>query len=318
VNILNLHYLINRKIALQLPQQTDAWDIFISAYNDSERVLKVFDQINAIKKYWIVLPEYNYPSDQLSGAQNVITFLPGSSEAEVVLAFAEAIGVETLCKSKLCIDITGLMRPHILYLVRYLFDHGVKSFDMIYTEPAHYARKENTTFSNEEIESVRQVIGFEGIHDDEMGNDILIMGVGYDHALISRVVNDKDSAKLIQLLSLPSLSADMYQESILRLDKTDSTFDPNMDDRIFFAPANNPFVVASELSDKYKEIRSRGVITNTYLCPLATKPQALGFALFYLNELIGTPSSILFPFSRFYEKETSKGVGRTWQYEINI
>lgn len=315
---MNLHYLINRKVALQLPQQAVVWDIFISAYNDSDRVRKVFEQISAKKKYWIVLPEYNYPSDQPSGIQNVITFMPGSSEADVVLAFAEAIGVEALCKGKLCIDITGLMRPHILYLVRYLFDHRVKSFDMIYTEPAHYARKENTKFSNEEIESVRQVIGFEGMHDDEMGNDILIMGVGYDHALISRVVNDKDGAKLIQLLSLPSLSADMYQESILRLDKTDSTFDPNMDDRVFFAPANDPFVVASELSDKYKEILSRGTITNTYLCPLATKPQALGFALFYLAELIGTPSSIIFPFARFYDKETSKGVGRTWQYEINL
>jgi hypothetical protein len=315
---LNLHYLLNRKSVLDFAQPSPSWDIFVSAYNDSDRVRAVFDKIPAAEKYWAVLPEYEYTDEECADLQNTIRFQEAGNEAEVILTMAEAIGPEALRARSLCIDITGFMRPHILYLMRYLFDQGITKFDMVYTEPAHYRRKEYTTFSNEEIDAVRQVIGFEGVHDDEMRGDILIVGVGYDHALISRVVNDKDSSKLIQLLSLPSLSADMYQESILRLDRTGSTFDANMDDRVFFAPADDPFVVASELSEKFSDIRSRSSVTNVYLCPLATKPQALGFALFYLNELLDEPASVIFPFAKSYDRETSKGIGRTWRYEITL
>ena len=58
------------------------------------------------------------------------------------------------------------------------------------------------------------------------------------------------------------------------------------------------------------------VLDSSDLSPLATKPQALGFALFYLQELLDQPASVLFPFSRRYERETSNGVGRVWSYEI--
>jgi hypothetical protein len=89
----------------------------------------------------------------------------------------------------------------------------------------------------------------------------------------------------------------------------------SIDEHIFFAPANDPFVVASELSKKLKQLRLCSV-DNIYLSPLATKPQTLGFALFYLNELINEPASVVFPFSSSYYRETSKGVGRTWLYEV--
>lgn len=314
---MKLEYLANRKSVLNLSGEMEmGWDVFISAFNDSQRVQSVFPRFPAKIKRWVVLPEYNYTSDELVDLMDPIVMSDDSNEADVVLAVAKNVD---LLSGRICVDMTGFMRPHILYLVRYLFDQGVKEFDVVYTEPEHYSRKENTRFSNEQIESVRQVIGYEGMHIDEMTGDVLVVGVGYDHALVSRVVNDKDGSSVIQLLSLPSLSADMYQESILRLDKTGSNFSQDLDERIFFAPANDPFVIAAELSTKLQEVKSRGQMSNLYLCPLATKPQALGFALFYLRELDGTsPSSIIFPFAKRYERETGKGVGRTWLYEVGL
>jgi hypothetical protein len=91
-----------------------------------------------------------------------------------------------------------------------------------------------------------------------------------------------------------------------------------MADRVFFALANDPFVVATELSDKLHELRARNSVDNIYLSPLATKPQTLGFALFYILELRNQPASIIFPFSTSYSRETSAGVGRTWCYEIRL
>lgn len=315
---MNLRYLLNRKFAVAFAQPNiPSWDIFLSAYNSSERVKKAFEEIVAPKKYWVVLPEYGYEEDEYPEHTDVIPFLEGN-EADIILKLIkEHIGVDVLLKKTLCIDITGFMRPHILFLVQYLHSIGVTSFDMVYTEPAQYGRKEDTKFSRD-VHAVRQVAGFEGAHIDEIANDILIVGVGYDDELISRVVNEKDGAKLFQLRSLPSLSADMYQESILRLDKTPLADNPDMEDRVFFAPANDPFVVATELSDKLQQLRARKLVDNIYLSPLATKPQTLGFALFYLTELQNQPASIIFPFSTSYSKETSAGVGRTWCYEIRF
>jgi hypothetical protein len=315
---MNLHYLKSRKSLLHPLKSIANWDLYISAYDDSDRVKGIFDVFPADQKFWLALPEYGYSEEEVAGLTNCVRFASESSEADVIHQFMDVVGTEDLIEKRICVDITGFMRPHILFLVKFFHSLGIYRFDMIYTEPERYSSKENTSFSSEEILSVRQVHGFEGIHTDEMSDDILIVGVGYDDALISRIINDKDGAKVIQLLSLPSLSADMYQESVLRLDKTGASANDGLDDRVFFAPANDPFVVASELSGKIAELRQNDGLTNLYLCPLATKPQTLGFALCYMHELIGSAASILFPFSRLYGRETSIGVGRTWLYEVEL
>jgi hypothetical protein len=312
---MKLRYLMHRRSLLDLSDSAPEWDVFISAYNDSERVKSIFTKIRSTVKRWVVIPEYRYVPVEYASLQDPITFADDLiSEADVIHGIADSIGIDNLRNARLCIDITGFMRPQILYMMRFLSNHGIKSFSMVYSEPAHYARRENTQFSDEAVSAVRQVIGFEGLHDDNMNHDCLIIGIGYDHALVSHVIDDRDSARQIKLLSLPSLSADMYQESILRLDRIDQALEHDA----IFAPANDPFVVATELSEKFAEIQARGEFTNLYLSPLATKPQTLGFALFYLSELEGKPASIIFPFSRSYARETSKGIGRTWCYGIRI
>jgi hypothetical protein len=312
---MNLRYLKSAKAIVDFDSDVPMWDVFVSAYNESDRVRVAFEKIRAKSKLWILLPEYGYTQAEIAHLDNPVICAEGDSESVVVKKLFDAIGLEKIRNEQICIDITGFMRPQIMFMVKLLQEHNVRKFAMAYTEPERYSRQEHTTFSNEEITTVRQVHGFEGLHADDMSDDLLVVGIGYDDALISRVVNDKDSARLVQMLSLPSLSADMYQESILRLDRTGAS---TADSKVFFAPANDPFVVASELSDKYSELLSGHRVSNLYLCPLATKPQALGFSLFYLSELQGNSASIVFPFSRRYERETSSGIGRTWLYRVEI
>src|ERR1044072_22420 len=40
--------------------RTYQWDIFVSAYNSSERVRLVFDKVTAARKYWLMHQEYQY------------------------------------------------------------------------------------------------------------------------------------------------------------------------------------------------------------------------------------------------------------------
>lgn len=313
----SIRYFVDSKRSLDLENNNIApWDIFISAFNDSERIRIVFEKISAHRKYWLNLPEYQYTSDELPDSGEFLSS-DNTNEADFIINTLGKIDEFNYPKSRICIDITGLMRPHILFILKYLKNRKVDQIDMLYTEPLHYEKKAETKFTLDNVYEVRQVAGYEGVHSSEMSNDILIIGAGYDHELISRVVLDKDNARLVMLQSLPSLSADMYHESILRLDRV-SSFGRNrlIEDGLYFSSANDPYITAAVLSEAYTTLSRQKKITNLYLSPLATKPQALGFGLFFISELENQPASIIFPFSKSYSRATSTGIGRSWIYPV--
>lgn len=310
-----MHYFIDAKAAVEDPAGLPH-DIFLSAYNESARVREVFSAVAVATKLWWILPEYSYSATDVAGLPNHVLFTE-RDEADLVMAGLAPIRAALQTGSRLCIDITGFMRSHVLFLMKYLRNIGIKSFDVLYTQPLHYYRKADTTFS-ERVSIVRQVEGFEGAHQSDVSNDVLLLGVGYDDVPMARAILHKDNARLVQLHSLPSLSADMYHESLLRLDRVSSVSARPNDESVYFASANDPFVTAATLSRAWREMNARRPVTNLYLCPLATKVQALGFGLFFLSELENAPASIILPSIDSYSRETSTGVGRSWLYPIHL
>lgn len=288
-------------------------DIFISAYNDSDRVKIPFQNIVAKNKFWFSLNEYGYDPCEIPGTGQACCCK--NYDEDCIEELFDKIDPQLLKTGSVCIDITGFMRPHILYMMIYLLSKQISNFFMIYTEPKHYYKKADTEFSMSDVAAVRPVMGFSGVYDVNMSNDVLVVGVGYDHDLIARVIECQTSSRVLQLLSLPSLSADMYQESLLRLSRV-SNAQKIPPDRTYFSSANDPFVTAQVLSEIYHNETKHKRISNFYLCPLATKPQTLGFGLFFLKELQDSNASIIFPFAAKYNRETGKGLGRSWLYEI--
>jgi hypothetical protein len=312
VNI-DIGALIDAKYPLQACR-SNPWDLFVSAYNDSERVQRVFTAVPAKNRAWWVLPEYAYTSGEISHLQNAV-HLDGGHEDEVVTQGMRQIGFDPT--QRLCFDITGMMRPQILFLMAYLSEQGCRSFDLLYTEPEHYKRRAETQFSIGEDVEVRSVSGYIGAHENDVNGDVLVLGVGYDHQLISHALQAKETARILQLHSFPSLSADMYHESILRLHRVRSERS-RIGDEVYFSSANDPFVIASSLATAVDAVAKHREITNLYLTPLATKPQAVGFGLYYLRHLRTGPASMIYPNALFYDRETSKGVGRSWVYPITL
>lgn len=305
--------LIDAKLPLQAHTGGD-WDLLISAYNDSERVQRVFDTIPAKRRAWWILPEYNYLSSELGDLSDAHR-IPAGPENEVVTEGLRLVGFEV--GQRLCVDITGMMRPQILFLMAYLSEQGCRTFDLLYTEPEHYKRRAETQFSIGEDVQVRSVAGYIGAHENDVNGDVLVLGVGYDHQLISHALQAKETARILQLHSFPSLSADMYHESILRLHRVRSERS-RVGDEVYFSSANDPFVIAATLSSAVTSVHQHKPITNIYLTPLATKPQAVGFGLYYLRHLTKWPASMIYPNAALYDKETSKGVGRSWVYPIAL
>jgi hypothetical protein len=292
-------------------------DVFISAFNLSERVGKTFERINAARKFWLIHNEYNFSNSEIPSNAPLLRSTE-AAEADFIIDAFDQIAGHLTPGVRLCIDVTGFMRPHLMFLMHLLKARQLGNFDFIYTEPSQYSRKAETVFSSNVVE-VRQVNGYEGTHSVDMSADVLIVGAGYDHDLIGQVIANKSSARLLQLLSLPSLSADMYQESLTRLHRVADAPVNVPDEQLAYASANDPFVTYIVLAESLRKISSRSrKISNLYLSPLATKPQAIGFGLFYLKNLIGQPASIIFPYATHYSKETSKGVGRTWLYALDI
>ena len=108
------------------------WDILISAFTSSERVLSVFDKATATSKHWIVFREYGYAVSQYP--RNNYYVAQSNIESEIIPEFWSSLPVGTESRS-ICIDITGFIRPHLLFLVRWLAQMGILRFDAIYSEP---------------------------------------------------------------------------------------------------------------------------------------------------------------------------------------
>ena len=290
---------------------TERWDLFISSFNTSDRVQLVFDKAQAAEKKWLIHHEYGFEADE-SPANSIG---PGNcDEAQFMHVVLSNLG--DLRKASVCVDITGMLRPHIMALLLMIFKMGIRKFDVLYSEPSQYLHQEQTEFSIPPVILVRPVLGFEGIHTTGTDRDLLIMGCGYEHRLIGQVSEHKRGAKKLLLYSLPSLMPDMYQESYLSSRRAVEAGGEVPQSQQRFAPANNPFVTASVLQAAVKDEAERAQTSNLYLSPLATKPQALAFALYYLTELRGTPSSIILPFASGYPHSTSTGIAKIWKYTV--
>jgi hypothetical protein len=293
------------------------FDIFISAYNSSERVNTIFNKVNAPRKIWFVHPEYLFKDLELPDNGEIVHPSENLESLQIKQLLDHIGDISTI--QRICIDITGFMRHALIFLIARLKKLGVKKFTAIYSEPISYSNDENTEFSTTTSSIVRSV---QGISADIAPSyqDHLIINVGYDHKIISQVSAYKDSATVYPLFSFPSLSADMYQQSAFRasfsgdITKKDDWFINRK-----FAPANNPFATAQIVSELIHNIdATNNSQNNIYLAPLSTKAQTLGFAIYWALEGEERDISILLPECLTYSRETSRGLKRLWSYEVEL
>ena len=294
------------------------WDLFLSAFNKSYRVQTLFANVNATRKEWLIHPEYDFFAMELPHT-DIQRHFSTRDEADAWHEYLQEAGFATLpLNTRLCVDITGFMRPHLMLLPRVLHALGFSRLDVLYADPIAYEKGEKTLFTKGAITEVRQVRGFEGAHIPDAGeDDLLVIGAGYDDGLIRRVAESKRAARKLEMFGLPSLQPHMYEENRLCAARAEEAVGPLPERSYLFAPANDPFATAQELHDQLEKEIKKGQV-NLYLSPLATKAQALGFALFYLCECVNTAVSIIFPYAEYYSHETSVGLSRVSLYQLEL
>jgi hypothetical protein len=303
----------------QINSEVKKYDLLISAYNESDRVKELYKNINATNKHWLILPEYQFDDIEIQGIEKEFFDYSEKNDLDEDQIITDYFfqNESLILSSSVVIDITGMLRPYIVYLVRLLHAKKITKIDFVYSEPYEYLNKEDTEFSLD-YSRIREIKGCLGSHNPETNNDILFLGSGYDYDKMIVIAKEKKEAKKIQVLGFPSLQADMFQQNILKSYKAEEdAFSGEFDldsDNIILAPANDPFITAQLISEHLRGEK----YTNIYLCPLSTKAQTLGMALFYIHECLNLPASIIFPFSKSYSRETTKGISNIWIYNVEF
>ncbi len=125
------------------------WDYFVSAFTSAERVQKLFANVRANKKDWLFFPEYKYNKNEYpkTKPEEDAIELSGKTESEIINPYAKKLKANIKDKN-ICIDITGFIRPHLMYFLKCLKREGIHKFDIIYVEPEWYKERELTKFSN--------------------------------------------------------------------------------------------------------------------------------------------------------------------------
>lgn len=300
----------------RIEQEVAEFDIFVSAFNSSDRISNVFGRVPAKRKLWLVHPEYQYTQIDTVNVQPSVRPTTLDEVGQVSELLAE---LGDITGRQVCIDITGFMRHVIAFLFAKLAVSGVSKVFVLYSEPVSYNKQEDTIFSTTTSGRVRPVRGMGGANSAR-AKDHLVIGVGYDHKLISEVSNFKDDATIHPLFALPSLSADMYQQSAVKAAESgDVALRTEWITNRRFAPANDPFSTAAVVSELVASIDRIGEPANIYLSPLSTKAQTLGFSLYWIFEgRQRSGVSLLLPECETYSRETSSGLRRLWLYEVEL
>lgn len=308
---MNFNYLYKEKfdsIASFYPENN--YDYFIATFNYTERVKRPPQNIIANEKIWFILPDYQ---DNVFLVDKTQYYIKGTTDYEGVRKFCSSLKFKE--HAKICIDATGFMVPHMLIMLRCFRNHPLHPIiDVMYSEADRYADAEKTVFSDS-FSSVSQIEGYEGRHVSKMETDLMIIASGYDHSRIRDVANYKKRANKVQLIGFPSMKADMLQENILAA-STAELFSVCPLANSIFAPAYDPFATAQAIRNYIIRKQQETPITNLYLAPLSSKPQALGMALYYLwEDGPNKPISIVYPECEKYIQDNALGVGRIWIYK---
>jgi hypothetical protein len=285
------------------------YDYFFSAYDDCERTKLLFEKICSKNKLWIIFPHYSIRDE----VKNSYLYKSFDEDDDDFIQYIHNLKIDF--NSKICIDITGYLRPHLIFFSLLLHRIGIKKIDYIYTEPKYYLKGENTAFSGNVSENPRIIKGCNSLlSSSSFEKDLLIINAGYDDKLISAVTKDKSKVNNKYLIiGFPSLQADMYQENILKINKAKDEIGQIKENR--YAPANDPFITADAIKDIISENNDS---SNIYLSPLSTKPQTLGMMLYFIWYKDIQPLNIIFPFSNKYIPKTAVGINYTWIYSLEF
>ncbi len=150
-----------------------------------------------------------------------------------------------------------------------------KDFYVTYSLPYDYVFPEEPFTSFKTFDGdlkMVEPIGFSGVSEKNKRTDLLIF-MGFDSSMGSKVIENCDYSKLVLINNLPSFY--IKYKDITVVNNYDLMSNSH---NYLFTPADNPYEAYNLLENSFS-----GIEDSVCIAPLSTKPVALGICMFVLE-----------------------------------
>jgi hypothetical protein len=294
--------------------------VLIVAQNDEERSSGIISLVQQYRPKAVLVLDYSKPADLLPLAMgNVTSLVKGLGGAHEICAVSGSADVATMKKLALVmqwcfrfrapsilLDISVIPKEHLFFIWQLLDDYAFWArTSFLYTEPEGYIGAEDIPLSFG-LSSFQQMLGFSAYADcSRPVRLVLLLGFEGDRAIaVYELVQPMETTVLIpsppfreewagknEALNRDLLSM-VGSDSVVRVDPIDP------------APTCEALRTLAENAVKEK---GEALI----ICPLSTKPQALGVYAF-LRESSDPPAIVSAQPKKISPFFRSVGVGRRW------
>lgn len=215
---------------------------------------------------------------------------------------------------RILIDISVFTKGYFFLLFKIFKEiFSISQIDVIYTEPKQYTFKKNTdeVILTKGLDRIETIPGFFGssIYED----DALIVLLGFEGNRSLEVYFNTNPSITYAINGFPSFQPAWHKismEANLRFLQESQSYE-----RLYFAPANDPFMTSLVISKIVKKIRNHISHINITIAPLGPKTQALGALLYALKD---KAIKVIYPFPSFYSPDYSYSSGPSWIYRSSI
>lgn len=230
------------------------------------------------------------------------------------LAFLKK-GRISLSDKKMVVDITVFTKPYFFLLFKVLKEKfNLCRFHVIYTEPEKYKLRSLDTgkvILTEGLDRIESIPGFVGSSVNP--KDSLIVILGFEGKRSIEVFHTVEPEVTYAINGFPSYQPGWHKTSL----EANIRFlnESKASNRLFFAPAIDPFETKRVISRIVDEIKENSPNTNIIIAPLGTKMQAFGVLLYALQN---RDIKVIYPFPSTYSPDYSFRHGPTRIFRANL
>lgn len=287
---------------------TEKYTLIYAPSNDKrsyDSLYKIKDHMNIDRIIQISYLNSSFPEDIVNDYSNRIMTINPESNTELLDKLKRID--DSVWKSKILIDISGIKTPDLFTLLKYIkLSKKIKMIDTIYSMPYDYMfnKEPFTSYKSYEGElELCEPIGFSGKSYGNEGSSLIIF-MGFEGSLSLKITEEYNYKDLLLVNNLPSFYSKYKDISVLNNYEIISS-----DQQVLYTPADNPFETVNLL---YRNVNCKETIC---ISPLSTKPVSLGVCLFALNN---DNVRILYPISDKYKTNKTIDTYRTYIYETPL
>ncbi len=218
-----------------------------------------------------------------------------------------------LAGKSILIDITVFTKPFFYLLFKTFKDKlGLSKFSVIYTEPERYKtgnQANGEIILTQGLDRIESIPGFLGSSVNQ--KDALIIQLGFEGKRALDVYYHINPEITFAMNGFPAYQPGWNKLSL----EANMRFlrESRAHERLYSAPAMDPFETERVLRNIGKEIKSKGL--NIVIAPLGSKVQAFGAMLYALKD---NDAKIVYPFPSYFKTDYSYKSGPSWIFEVWI